>query len=218
MTMKQKLYNIIIADDHTMFLDGLKSIFAEEEDINIEMTAKSGKQVIKYLRNNSKLKIDLVITDINMPEMDGIILNSAIKDEFPETKTLVVSMLEDADNIKKLAEANVNGYLSKNAEKNELLKAVKTILNGDNYFSSHIKQVLTEAMFTKKIKPTFTLTNREKQVLQLVAQEYTTQEIADKLFLSKHTIESYRKNLISKLEVRNIAGLTRYAIEQGMVE
>lgn len=216
--MKQPSFTIIIADDHTMFLDGLRSILAQEEHINIELTAKTGAQVIKYLRINTNLKIDLVITDINMPEMDGVALNAAIKEEFPETKTLVVSMLEDPKKIKALTEANVNGYLSKNAEKQELLKAIKTILNGENYFSPRIKQVLMEAMFTEKSKPTIALTKREKQVLKLIAQEYTTQEIADELFLSKHTIESYRKNLISKLEVRNLAGLTRYAVEQGLLE
>lgn len=211
-------FSLIIADDHSMFLDGLKSILAEEKDINIELTAKTGEQVIKYLRINTAKNIDLVITDINMPEMDGIALNAAIKKEFPKVKTLVVSMLEDAKKIKILTEANVNGYLSKNAEKQELLKAIKTILDGKNYFAPRIKQILMEAMFAEKSKPEIVLTKREKEVLKRIAQEYTTQEIADQLFLSKHTIESYRKNLISKLQVRNLAGLTRYAVEQGLLK
>ncbi len=211
-------FSIIIADDHAMFLDGLKSILAEEEHINIELTAKTGEQVIKYLRINPDAGIDLVITDINMPKMDGIALNKAIKSEFPKIKTLVVSMLEDANKIKTLTENKVNGYLSKNAEKQELLKAIKTILNGENYFSPRIKQVVMEAMFAAKTEPEIILTKREKEVLKLIAEEFTTQEIADKLFLSKHTIESYRKNLISKLGVRNLAGLTRFAVEQGLLD
>jgi DNA-binding NarL/FixJ family response regulator len=211
-------YSIVIADDHAMFLDGLTSILSEEESINIILTAKTGTQVLKYLRINTDEKIDLVITDINMPEMDGVELNAAIKSEFPQIKTLVVSMLEDAKRIKTLTEANANGYISKNAEKTELLKAIKTILDGENYFSPRIKQVLMEAMFSEKSKPEVSLSKREIEVLKLIAQEFTTQEIADKLFLSKHTIESYRKNLISKLGVRNLAGLTRYAVEKGMLE
>lgn len=211
-------FSIIIADDHSMFLDGLTSILAGEESINIILTAKSGVQVLKYLRINREEKIDLVITDINMPEMDGVALNDAIKDEFPQIKTLVVSMLEDPKTIKLLTEANVNGYISKNAEKTELLKAINTILKGDNYFSPRIKQVLMDAMFSAKSEPDISLSKRETEVLKLIAQEYTTQEIADQLFLSKHTIESYRKNLISKLGVRNLAGLTRYAVEKGLLD
>jgi len=211
-------YSIIIADDHAMFLDGLTSILSEEESINITLTAKTGTQVLKYLKINIEEKIDLVITDINMPEMDGVELNAAIKSEFPEIKILVVSMLEDAKKIKALTEANANGYISKNAEKTELLKAIKSILGGENYFSPRIKQVLMEAMFSEKSEPEISLSKRETEVLKLIAQEFTTQEIADKLFLSKHTIESYRKNLISKLGVRNLAGLTRYAVEKGMLE
>lgn len=213
-----KSFSIIIADDHSMFLDGLTSILAEQETIKISLTAKTGTQVLKYLRINTHENIDLVITDINMPEMDGVALNAAIKSEFPKIKTLVVSMLEDAKKIKILTEANVNGYISKNAEKAELLKAITTILEGQNYFSPRIKQVLMEAMFSEKSKPEISLSKRETEVLKLIAQEFTTQEIADQLFLSKHTIESYRKNLISKLGVRNLAGLTRYAVEKGMLE
>lgn len=212
-----KSFSIIIADDHTMFLDGLQSILSDEQSINITLTAKTGTQVLKYLRINTDEKIDLVITDINMPEMDGVELNKAIKQEFPQIKTLVVSMLEDAKKIKILTEANVNGYISKNAEKAELLKAIKSILEGENYFSPRIKQVLMEAMFSAKSKPEISLSKRETEVLKLIAQEFTTQEIADQLFLSKHTIESYRKNLISKLGVRNLAGLTRYAVEKGLL-
>lgn len=211
-------FSIIIADDHSMFLDGLTSILAGEESINVILTAKTGVQVLKYLRINREEKIDLVITDINMPEMDGVALNDAIKDEFPQIKTLVVSMLEDPKTIKLLTEANVNGYISKNAEKTELLKAITTILKGDNYFSPRIKQVLMDAMFSAKSEPDISLSKRETEVLKLIAQEYTTQEIADQLFLSKHTIESYRKNLISKLGVRNLAGLTRYAVEKGLLD
>ncbi|MCT4698827.1 MULTISPECIES: response regulator [Tenacibaculum] len=210
-------YSIIIADDHSMFLDGLRSILSEEKNITIVLTATKGTQALKYLQINTTKKIDLVITDINMPEMDGITLNDAIKTQFPTTKTLVVSMLEDPVKIQQLITANVNGYLSKNAEKTELLKAIKTILKGDNYFSPRIKNILMEAMFVAKSKPEISLTKREKEVLKLIAKEFTTKEIAAQLFLSTHTIESYRKNLISKLSVRNIAGLTRYAMEHGIL-
>ena len=211
-------YSIIIADDHSIFLDGLRSVLSEEKNIDIVLAATKGTQVIKYLQVNSIPKIDLVITDINMPEMDGIALNKVIKEQFPSVKTLVVSMLEEPKKIQHLVETKVNGYLSKNSEKSELLKAIKTILKGDNYFSPRIKNILMEALFVAKSKSQISLTKREKEVLKLIAKEYTTKEIAAQLFLSTHTIETYRKNLISKLSVRNIAGLTRYAMEEGLID
>ena len=207
---------IIIVDDHKMFVDGLKSMLSQEEDIEIALTAAAADQVLKYLRINTEERIALVVTDINMPEMDGIALNEAIKKEFPRIKTLVVSMLHDAKKIKMLTEADVNGYISKNTSKQELLTAIHTIISGKNYFAANIKELLMEEMLSEKKEKAIKLTGREKEVLKLIAQEFTTQEIADKLFLSKHTIESYRKNLISKLNVRNLAGLTRYAIESGL--
>jgi len=209
---------IIIVDDHNMFVDGLSSIISQENDIDIILTSSSALQVVKYLSINKEEHIDLVITDINMPEMDGIELNAHIKKEHPAIKTLVVSMLHDAKKIKTLAEAQVNGYVSKNTSKQELMKAIRTILDGQNYFTASVKELLMEAMLAVKKEEEIKLTGREVEVLKLIAKEYTTQEIADKLFLSKHTIESYRKNLISKLGVRNLAGLTRYAIESGLEE
>ena len=127
-------------------------------------------------------------------------------------------MLHDTTTVQTLTQDNVDGYVPKNAEKEELLTAIETILNGDKYFSQSIKEVYLKGMFSKEEKLEDTLSKREKEVLKLIAQEFTTQEIADQLFLSKHTIESYRKNLISKLEVRNLAGLTKYAIKLGLLE
>ncbi|NMH89022.1 response regulator transcription factor [Flavivirga algicola] len=206
-------YNLIIADDHKMFLDGLLSIFESEEAYNILLTAKNGAQVSKYIDINNNEQIDLVITDITMPEMDGIALTKTLKEKNNHLKILAVSMHTNPDMIDTLIESNVDGYVPKNAEKKELLKAIETILKGDKYFSREITDIYMENKFSKKKKENIKLTQREIDVITLIAKEYTTQEIADKLFLSKHTIESYRKNLIAKLEVRNLAGLTKYAIK-----
>ncbi len=214
-----KTYNLIIADDHKMFLDGLLSILAAKTQYHIILTANNGKNVAKYLDiNNGKEPIDLVITDVNMPEFDGIALNKHIKTNHKNIKTLVVSMRHDGQTIQTLTKDNVDGYVPKNAEKEELLRAIASVLNGEKYFSQSIKEVYLKGMFSNEQSLAATLSKREKEVLKLIAQEFTTQEIADTLFLSKHTIESYRKNLISKLEVRNLAGLTRYALKMGLVE
>ncbi|AXT50873.1 DNA-binding response regulator [Aquimarina sp. BL5] len=211
-------YNLIIADDHKMFLDGLLSILNSEKDYNILLTAKNGKHIAKYLEINPDEKIDLIITDITMPEMDGIALNKIVKQRKSNIKTLVVSMHNNPDMIDNLIEHDVDGYVPKNAEKEELLKAIQTILKGEKYFSREIKDIYMENKFSKKKDEEVKLTQREVDVITLIAQEFTTQEIADKLFLSKHTIESYRKNLIAKLNVRNLAGLTKYALKMKYIQ
>ena len=212
------MYNLIIADDHKMFLDGLISILESENDLNIVLTAKSGVNVIKYIDINKDDKIDLVITDISMPDLDGIALNKMIKDKNLQIKTLVVSMHNESEKIDELIENNVDGYVPKNAEKAELLTAIHTILKGEKYFSKQIKDIYLENKFAKQKEQEIKLTKREIEVITLIAEEYTTQEIADQLFLSKHTVESYRKNLIAKLNVRNLAGLTKYALKMKYIE
>jgi DNA-binding NarL/FixJ family response regulator len=211
-------YNLIIADDHKMFIDGLRSILKEAPEFSVTTTAKNGAQVIKYLDINGVEDLHLLITDLTMPEMDGIALNKIVKEKYPTLKTLVVSMHIDGEMIDKLIRNNVDGYVPKNAEKDELLEAMRGIVKGGKYFSAEIKQAYTEAMFEQKKQEEVSLTDREKEVLKLIAEENTTQEIADTLFLSKHTIESYRKNLTSKLQVKNLAGLTKHAIKMGLLD
>ncbi|MHA7944261.1 response regulator [Formosa sp. 3Alg 14/1] len=210
-------HNLIIADDHKMFLDGLLSILSTESDYQIVYTGKHGGDVQKYISINTEEQIDLVITDVTMPEIDGIALNKWIKNSSRNIKTLVVSMHNSADIIDDLIANDVDGYLQKNAQKEEFLKAIKTILGGEKYFSREIKDIYLKNKFEKNKDQDIKLTKREVEVISLIAEEFTTQEIADKLFLSKHTIESYRKNLITKLNVRNLAGLTKYAIKKGYV-
>ncbi|WP_394750839.1 response regulator [Spongiimicrobium salis] len=211
-------YHLIIADDHKMFIDGLLSILKDAPEFSVTLTAKNGAQVAKYLDINGASGIDLLITDLTMPEMDGIALNKIVKEQYPSLKTLVVSMHIDGGMIDKLIRNNVDGYVPKNAEKEELLEAIRTIIKGEKYFSTEIKKAYTDAMFSNKKSNEIALTKREKEVLKLIAEEFTTQEIAERLFLSKHTIESYRKNLISKLQVKNLAGLTKHAIKIGLLD
>lgn len=211
-------YNLIIVDDHKMFLDGILSILNTEKEYTIILTTTKGKEALKYMEINDDTRIDLVITDISMPELDGIALNKILKETYKNIKTLVVSMHNNIEMIDKLIENDVDGYVPKNAEKNEFLKAIKLILEGEKYFSKEIKDIYFENKFSKKKEQEIKLTNREIDVITLIAEEFTTQEIADKLFLSKHTIESYRKNLISKLGVRNLAGLTKYALKKKYVD
>lgn len=210
-------HNIILADDHKLFLEGLIRLITQDKDLHVLYYAHNGKLVMNYLDQHPEEQVDLVITDISMPDMDGITLNNYIKEKRPEISTLVVSMHTDSNMIDTLIQNNVDGFLSKNADSDELLEAVKMILKGGKYFSEAVKQEYLKSVFNKEKETLEMLTSREKDVLKLIAEEYTTQEIADKLFLSKHTIESYRKTLILKLKVRNLAGLTRYALKLGLL-
>ena len=215
---KKRTYKLVVADDHKMFLDGLISIIAHESDYEIIYTASNGSDLKKYLDINTDDQIDLAILDINMPKMDGIALNLHIKKNHPGIKTLIVSMLSTPDKIYELTQDGVNGYIPKNSRKEELLKAIETILKGSNYFSDSIKETYTKSVFEQKQSNEINLSKREKEILQLIAKEYTTQEIADKLFLSKYTIEGYRTSLISKLNVKNVVGLAKHAIKMGLVD
>lgn len=207
-----KDYNLIIVDDHSMFLEGMQSLLETEEEYNIVLGAKDGKETIKYLEINPENKIDLIISDISMPEINGIELTKIIKEEYRSINMLIVSMHNDAETVGQLISHNVDGFIPKSANKTELLEAIASILNGEKYFSKKIKDVFFQKKIIKK-EEKIKLTKREIDVITLIAKEYTTQEIADKLYLSKHTIESYRKTLISKLNVRNLAGLTKHALK-----
>ena len=138
---------IVIADDHKMFLDGLCSLLEDEKNLEIVDTAKNGNGVLQILADT---EIDLVITDISMPEMDGIALNNEIKKKHAQVKTLVLSMHKQSDLIAKLIKNDVNGYLLKNADKKELLQAINSIMRGENYFSPEVKEEYMQSMFSPK--------------------------------------------------------------------
>lgn len=206
---------LLIVDDHRMFLDGLLSILRAETDYEIALTAGSAQEVLDYFAAGKEA--ELVITDVNMDEIDGVALNKKLKRERPGVKTLAVSMRHDAGTVHALIEGGVDGYVPKDAGQTELLKAIRAILRGERYFTPSIQEAYMSSMFGKSTTVTAVeLTRREKDVLRLIAAEKTSQEIADELFLSKHTVEGYRKNLISKLGVRNLAGLVKEAVKRGL--
>lgn len=212
-------YNIAIVDDHKMFLDGISTIIENNETYHILFKTQNGQFVENYLKTPEKNKVDLLITDISMPGMDGITLVKNIRKRDNQLKILVVSMLTEYPKITKLMEYGIQGYIPKNAEQKELIQAISVVLQGGKYFSDEIQHILQSGnkvhiTFDEQVK----LTRREIDVITLIAKEYTTQEIADSLFISKHTVESYRKKLIAKLQVKNIAGLVKYALKMGFAK
>jgi DNA-binding NarL/FixJ family response regulator len=165
---------------------------------------------------------DIILMDINMPEMDGVEATKQVKAKYPSIKILMLTMFSNREYIEKLLRAGADGYLLKNTGKEELQEAIDNIINGESYFSKEVTERIMEGLQKKKIaeKNTYIveLTEREIEVLKLIVQEFTTAEIAEKLFISPHTVETHRKNLISKLNVRNIAGLVKYAMQNGLVD
>lgn len=213
------MIKIIIADDHQLFIDGIKSLVKSMKNMEIIAEVANGKLLLEALENN---KCDIILMDINMPEMDGVEATKQVKIKYPSIKILMLTMFSNREYIEKLLRAGADGYLLKNTGKAELQEAIETIINGESYFSKEVTERIMEGLQKKKNaeKNTYIveLTEREIEVLKLIVQEFTTAEIAEKLFISTHTVETHRKNLISKLNVRNIAGLVKYAMQNGLVD
>lgn len=212
-----KKINLLIADDHTMFLQGIVSLLEQEPEINVVGKAVNGIEALEIIKSQN---IDLIILDISMPEMDGIELSKILKKEYPAVKILIVSTHSNASIISRLIRIGVNGYLLKNAEKSELLKAITTIAEGEDYFSEETeeKHLSNSLKIEKQVSNLTELSSREKEILVLIAHEYNTAEIAEKTFISLNTVNTHRRNLLSKLNAKNTAGLVKYAVENGLVD
>jgi len=211
------MIRILIADDHQMFIDGIRSLLAPETDIEIVAEALNGHEVLFQLSQQS---VDMVLMDINMPRLNGLDATKLIKEKYPETRVLMVTMYNTPEYICDLAEAGADGYILKDTGKQELLSAIRTIASGKNFYSQEVMLTMMQNERNKKAKTQNDpqLSKREIEVLKLIAQEFTTQEIADQLFISNHTVETHRKNLLDKVGARNIAGLVKYAILNKLVE
>jgi len=213
------MIRIIIADDHQMFIDGIRSMLGSQKNISVIGTANNGGEVLELLESK---KADIVLMDINMPDMNGIETTKKIQNQFPKTRVIMLTMYNTKNFIERLVYAGASGYILKNTGKKELITAIETVYNGKTFFSKEVTLRIMEGMTKKKQLPAdffeIELTLREKQVLKLIAQEYTTTEIAVRLSLSPYTVETHRKNLINKLCVRNSAGLVKYALQNGLTD
>lgn len=210
---------IAIADDHQMFRDGIKSLLDNTREYVVVGEAKDGIELLALVK---QVSLDVVLLDINMPKMNGLEAIKKLKSDHSEIKVIMLTMFNTNEYINKLLKSGADGYVLKNTGKEELEEAINTVVSGESFFSNEVKQTVMDNLQNKpQIEPDFfqvELTSREKEVLSLIVKEYTTNEIAEKLFISPHTVETYRKNLTSKLPVKNIAGLVRYAIQMGLVD
>lgn len=199
------MITIGLVDDHQLFLDGMNSVLSSEQDFTVLFAVNSAKTAFEKLK---ELQPDVIISDISMPEINGIEFIKIVRQQYPEIKIIVLSMFENLQSYD-----NIEGYLLKETDRQELIQTIrKIVINGEKVFKTFNKQ---QDIFEFK---NAILTEREKQIIQLIAEEFTTEEIAEKLFVSKGTIETHRKNIFFKLQVKNIAGLIKKAVYLGIVK
>lgn len=216
--MVQRPYTLLLVDDQTMFLDGIESLLERMPGVSVVGKAHNGKDALQL---TAELRPDLVLMDINMPHMDGIEATKRIRKASPETRVIVLSMYGHKEFVLELMDSGVGGYLLKNADKEELMTAIRTVAEGKQYIAAELKAMAlrpdqnADREGETKYGP---LSKREVQVVKLIMKERTTQEIADILFLSVATVETHRRNIFHKLDCRNIAGLVKYAMERGWGE
>ncbi len=208
---------VIIAEDHKILLESLCLLIGNIDGIEIVGRASNGKQVLQILDNQD---VDIVISDLEMPIMNGIDLTWQVRQHFPKVKILILTVAEEASTIKEALQAGANGYVFKNAEREELEQAIKLIAAGKKHFSEEAIMKLAQlpsdvAQPIKDLKK-ISLTEREIEVLKLISQELSGAAIAEKLFISPTTVESHRKNLFQKIGVNTSVGLVKYAIKHGI--
>jgi DNA-binding NarL/FixJ family response regulator len=214
------MIHILIADDHTMFVDGMESILKGEKDLSVVGKCYDGPSVLSFIKDN---KVDIVLLDVNLPGMNGIEVCKEINQSSSTTRVLAISMFNEESYVSEILNHGAKGYILKNTGRDELLKAIRTVATGDSYFSNEVTETIMKSLMNQRKAGSKNsslipkLSRREKEVLKLIAQEFTTQEIADNLFISLKTVESHRSSLLSKLNARNSVGLVRIAMENNLL-
>jgi len=213
--------NVFVVDDHQIFLDGIVSLLDDEPNIKIAGTAHNGKEALDRIKST---KVDVVLMDINMPEMDGIEATKQLKKTNADIKVLMLTMHSEARFIKECLEIGAKGYVMKNISKDDLIKAIETVYQDKTYLDQDSQEKLISSISNADDDDernydelAAQITQRELEILQLIALGLTSQDIANKLFISKNTVETHRKNMLAKLNVNNTAALLKIAYKKGLV-
>ena len=211
---------IFLVDDHTIVRDGIRAMLATEPSIEVVGEAGNGQELLERLPTTPT---DVVLLDANMPVLDGLATTHRLHAEFPEVRILMLSMLAHERYIGQLFDAGASGYVLKSAEKSEILVAIQTVSAGRQFLCSELGLSMLRKVLTKDEEPNQTakanrLSRRETEVLQLLSEGLTTNEIAEKLFTSKRTIETHRQNILEKTQTKNTAALIRLAVTQGLLD
>lgn len=216
-----KQIKIIIADDHQLFRDGIKSLLSSEKEIDIIGEVSGGKELLEKLE---KTKPDIVITDISMPDINGIEVTKIINQKYSEIKVLILSMYVNEEFIIEGIKAGAKGYLPKDTNHEELLKAINEIYKGNEYYSKQVSEIGFKSLINKtkqkeKTKnQTETLTEREIEIIKLVAEGYLSKEISDKLNISVRTVDNHKSNIMHKLNLKSSIDIVKYAIKNEIIK
>lgn len=207
------MIKVVITDDHKLFRMGLAELLKKQKDIDVVAEISNGTEFLQFL---SKNEADIVLLDINMPDLDGFEVLEKLNDIENFIKPIIISMHDDGNYIAKCAKNGAYGYLLKNTDEQELVKAIRIVAKGKKYFSHMISEKMINFMSLQhtSLKK---LSNKESEVLLLISKGLTTKEIASKLFVSSRTIETHRSNILKKLEVKNTASLIKKATENKLI-
>lgn len=213
---------IFIADDHQLFVDGLRLLFAQHARYEVTGYGSNGQAILDFIQNNT---VDIIITDVNMPGMNGIEATRHIKSSDPNICVIAVSMVNDYATVHKMLQSGVDGYVLKNAGADELVKALEFAEGGEVYINKEIADILLKGIrfnqspAVKRIKAIREdLTQREKEILELVVRGFSNQQIADHLFISIPTVKTHRSNILAKCDVKNTASLVRFVMENNLLQ
>ena len=211
---------VLLADDHTVVRQGLRALLEAEEDMSVIGEAENGRQAVQMVK---RLQPDVVVMDIAMPTLNGLEATRQVTRESPKSKVLILSSYSDDEYVQQLTDAGAAGYLVKQTAAQDLVSAIREARKGNAFFSPAISKRLLEHYRASIGKPPGEkknpkLTPRELEVLQLIAEGFANKQIAGELFISIKTVEKHRQQLMNKLDIHDVAGLTRYAISKGVIE
>ena len=208
---RQNPKNLMLVDDYGVVIEGLRALLDDKSKYNVSVVAYSGEEAV--LKVNSD--VDLVIMDIHLPDMDGIETTARIKKNFPKVKVLVMSRHTDPQIIKSAIEAGTNGYVTKEFHESPLENAIDSVLAGNTYFCKNAQKAIANLALNDKHSKN-SLSKRELEILRLLVQEHSNEHIAKELFISVRTVETHRKNIMSKIGAHNLAGIVKYAYKHGI--
>lgn len=212
--------HLAIVDDHSIVLQGLELMLKNELAVKITGLYQNGAQLLSALQRGET--INTILMDIHMPDVNGVELCKMVKREYPSVSVIGLSMVSEMSLVRLMIKNGASGYLHKNAGKDEVVQALEKVREGKKFFSEEIRDMLLEGTARGQKagnkSPFPRLSRREKDVLRLIVDEHTTQEIADKLFISFGTVETHRRNILSKLGARNTAGLVRITMEYKLLD
>lgn len=217
--MNEEKIRVLIVDDHQLVRDAIRMYLQAMREAEVVGEASDGDQVLEFLQQES---VDVILLDINLPDLDGIEVATQVKKQWPQVHILALTMLQETQYVRQMLRTGAEGYLLKSCTQEDLIEAIRTIARGETYFGKDIMKTVMHAMTPKAryLSPRFTpveLTKRELEVLALITQELSNQEIAERLYISVRTVEVHKRNLIEKTGSKNIVGLVLYAIEHGLV-